>query len=117
MTTVKNLLGQLRDKLLEEKEILISTVRDYEESEKLLKVVEEKRKILSQLAQFNKSDFEGLEEELWEIKQLGEANLNLAITNAQFIEEIFSAIFEEPQKYDQSGTVKQEQKGLFQKKI
>jgi len=117
VSTPKELLVKLKNRLKREKELLILTVKDTSYSEELLNVVEEKRKLLSKLASFNKEDFEGLEDLLVEVKQLSDINLNLAATNAQFVEEIFSAIFEEPQKYDQSGTVKQSQKGLFNKKI
>ncbi|WP_457639018.1 hypothetical protein [Persephonella sp.] len=117
MNAIEKLLDELKEKLVQEKQLLISSISDPSYSEKLMEVVEEKRKILAQLAQFNREDFEGLEEKLWEIKNLSDVNLNIAAANAHFIEEVFSAIFEDPQKYDKSGTVQQSQKGLFNKKI
>ncbi|NPA12835.1 MAG: hypothetical protein GXO45_02485 [Aquificae bacterium] len=117
MGKAETLLEKLKEKLLEEKEILIKSVKDTNLADKLMEVVEEKRKILYEISQMDREEFEGLEEKILEIKQLSDTNLNLAVANAHFIEEIFSAIFEEPQKYDQSGTIQQNQKGLFNKKI
>ncbi|WP_457634798.1 hypothetical protein [Persephonella sp.] len=115
--TVSKLLDDLIKKLEEEKELLITTVKDSKQVEKLNRIIEEKRQILSDLSKHTAEDFKGLEEKLDQIKNLSQINLTIAAGNAQFIEEIFSAIFDEPQKYDQSGTVKQSQKGFFNKKI
>ncbi|MBK3332498.1 hypothetical protein GWK41_05405 [Persephonella atlantica] len=117
MENLESLVEQLIEKLKEEKECLIFSIKDSSYCDKLVEVVEEKRKLLSKISRYNKKDFEGLEEKLQEIKRLSDINLNLAVNNAQFIDELFGAIFEEPQKYDQSGAVKQNQKGLFNKKI
>ncbi len=114
---IDKLLDDLIRKLEEEKELLITTVKDSKQVEKLNMVIEEKRQILSDLSKFSAKDFKGFEEKLNQIKNLSQINLTLAAGNAQFIEEIFSTIFDEPQKYDQSGTVKQPQKGFFNKKI
>ncbi len=114
---VNKLLDDLIRKLEEEKELLITTIKDSKQVEKLNTVIEEKRQILSDLSKYNAKNFEGFEEKLNQIKSLSQINLTLAAGNAQFIEEIFSTIFDEPQKYDQKGTVKQPQKGFFNKKI
>ncbi|WP_457621886.1 hypothetical protein [Persephonella sp.] len=117
MENVNNLLDRLIGKLKEEKNLLIKSIQDAKYVDELVKVIEEKREILSKLSKFSKEDFEGYEDKLKEIEMLGRSNLTLAANNAQFIDEIFSAIFEEPQKYDQSGNISQQQKGLFNKKI
>ena len=114
---VNKLLEDLIRKLKEEKELLITTIKDSKQVEELNRVIEEKRQILSDLSKYNTEDFKDLEEKLDQIKSLSQINLTLAAGNAQFIEEIFSTIFDEPQKYDQKGTVKQSQKGFFNKKI
>ncbi|ACO04627.1 MAG TPA: hypothetical protein DEP48_05780 [Persephonella sp.] len=117
MENVNNLLDKLIGKLKEEKDLLIKSIQDARYVEELVKVIEEKRDILSQLSKYNREDFKGFEDKLREIETLGRSNLTLAANNAQFIDEIFSVLFEEPQKYDQSGNISQEQKGLFNKKI
>lgn len=114
---INRLLNELIKKLEEEKELIITTIKDTEQVERLNSVIEDKRKILSELAKYNVEDFKGFEEQLNQIKSLSQINLTLAVGNAQFIEDIFSSIFDEPQKYDQKGTVKQSQKGFFNKKI
>jgi len=114
---VQELLDRLINKLEEEKNFIILSLKDAQYIEKLNQVVEEKREILSKLSGFEAKDFEGFKDKLNQIKTLSQINLNLAANNAQFIEEIFSSIFDEPKKYDQSGTVHQHQKGLFNKKI
>ncbi len=117
MKKVNKLLDRLIDKLKEEKELLVKSIKDSKYIEELMDTVEEKREILSELSKYKKEDFKGFEDKLKEIESLGRSNLTLAANNIQFIEEIFSALFEEPQKYDQTGNVSQEQKGLFNKKI
>ncbi|SNZ08170.1 hypothetical protein SAMN06265182_1194 [Persephonella hydrogeniphila] len=114
---LQKLLDSLVEKLEEEKKLIILSLKDSQYIEKLNQVIEEKREILSRLSRFEAKDFEGFKEKLEHIKTLSQINLNLAANNAQFIEEIFSSIFDEPKKYDQSGTVQQHQKGLFNKKI
>ena len=117
MARIEKLLDTLINLLEKEKELIILSVKNPELSSELEKTIEEKRNVLSKLANFSPEDFKGSEEKLLKIKDLSNINLHIAVSNAQFIEEIFSAIFDEPQKYDQSGTVKQSQKGLFNKKI
>lgn len=114
---LESLLDQLVDKLNTEKKLLVQSIKDTKYSKELEQVVEEKRRILSQIAQFSKEDFNGLEDKLLEIKRLSDINLNLAVNNIQFIDEIFSTIFDQPQKYNQKGSVEKPQKGLFNKKI
>ncbi len=117
MENLEKLLDKLIACLEEEKELLINSLKDSKLSEKLMEIVDTKREILLKISQLSREDLEKHQEKLKEIKRLSDINLNLAVNNIQFIDEIFSAIFEEPQKYDQSGAVKQNQKGLFNKKI
>ena len=117
MKNVNNLLEELIEKLKKEKELLIKTIEDSKYVDDLINVIEEKRILLSQLSRYNKEELEVYKDKLYEIESLGKTNLTLAANNIQFIEEIFSALFEEPQKYDQSGNISQEHKGLFNKKI
>jgi len=92
---VSKLLDDLIKKLEEEKDLLITTIKDSKQVEKLNLVIEEKREILSDLSKYSAEDFKGLEDKLNQIKNLSQINLTLAAGNAQFIEEIFSTIFDE----------------------
>ena len=117
MENIEYLLNQLLEKLEKEKELLIKTVTDSKYVDELMKVVEEKREILSQLSKFKAEDFTGLEDKLEKIRYQSKVNLNLAANNAQFIDEIFDAIFEEPEKYDKTGSTIKERHGFINKKI
>ncbi|WP_029521985.1 hypothetical protein [Persephonella sp. KM09-Lau-8] len=118
MEKIGNLLDQLIEKLEEEKNLLIESIKDSSVSEKLMKVVEEKRGILSELSQFSAEELEPFQDKLETIQSMSKINLNIAANNAQFIEELFNMIFDEPQKYDQTGSIKgKQQKGFINKKI
>ncbi|WP_456401248.1 hypothetical protein [Persephonella sp.] len=117
MKNVNNILDKLIEKLNEEKDLLIKTIEDASYTENLLAVIEEKRDLLAKLSQFKKEDLEKYKDKLITIESLSKRNMTIAVSNVQFIEEIFSTLFDETKKYDQSGTVSQEQKGLFNKKI
>ncbi len=117
MENLDVLLDKLIELLKEEKQLLVTSIKDGTLAERLMTVIDNKKEILFKISQFSQEDLEKFEEKLLQIKQLSDINLNLAANNLQFIDELFSAIFEEPQKYDQSGAVKQNQKGLFNKKI
>ncbi|WP_029521058.1 hypothetical protein [Persephonella sp. IF05-L8] len=118
MKKVENLLDRLIDKLKEEKNLLIESITDSSVSEKLMKVIEEKREILSELSQFSVEDLEQFQDKVETIQSMSRLNLNIAANNAQFIEELFDIIFDEPQKYDQSGSITgKQQKGFINKKI
>jgi hypothetical protein len=118
MENLLDLLNFLEYKLEEEKELLIKSISDTKYSAQLDLVVQEKKDIISKLASFNKEDFEPFKEKLENIQRLSNRNMEIALGNAKFIEEIFDSIFADtPQQYNQSGTVQSEKKGLINKKI
>ncbi|EDP72965.1 hypothetical protein [Hydrogenivirga sp. 128-5-R1-1] len=87
--------------------------------QELLNIIEEKKKLISELSMYEKKDFENYIDLLKEIEFLNKRNLNLANNNMLFIDEIFSSIFEENvEKYNPYGQISQGQKsGIFNKKI
>ena len=112
---IGNLLLSLKNKLEEERNLLLKL----DSPDQLVKVIEEKKHILSKLSNYDRESFEGFEELLKEIDLLSKKNLSLAMNNMSMIDEIFSAIFEENiEKYDNYGHVSKEGKsGIFDKKI
>ncbi len=115
---VEKTLNELIRKLEEEKNLIIRAIETKEHIEKLTKVIEEKQKLLEELKSLSPEEIKKYKNKLEEIKKLSKVNMSLAVDNLQFIEEVFSVVFkDETQKYDQSGSIKQEQRNLFNKKI
>ncbi len=112
---LKDKLTAFKESLEKEYQLLLKLNNPQE----LLNVIEEKKKIMSELSKYNKEDFEKYVELLKEIEFLNKRNLNLANNNMAFIDELFSAIFEEDiEKYNPYGEISQGQKsGIFNKKI
>ncbi len=118
MESVLDLLNFLEYKLEEERDLLIKSISDTKYAVQLELVVKEKQDLIYKLSMFKKEDLEPYREKLDNIKRLSNRNMEIALGNAKFIEEIFDSIFvESPQQYNQSGTVQSEKKGLINKKI
>ncbi len=118
MESVLDLLNFLEYKLEEERDLLIKSISDTKYAVQLELVVKEKQDLIYKLSMFKKEDLEPYREKLDNIKRLSNRNMEIALGNAKFIEEIFDSIFvESPQQYNQSGTVQSEKKGLIHKKI
>ncbi len=118
MENLLDILNFLEYKLEEERDLLIKSISDTKYSTQLDLVIQEKRDLIEKLAYFKKEDFEPFKEKLENIQRLSNRNMEIALGNAKFIEEIFDSIFvDTPQQYNQSGTVQSEKKGLINKKI
>ena len=116
---LEKLLDELIDKLNEEKDLLVLSLKDRKKSEALLKVVEEKKQIIERLSKFSEEEISKFEDKVIQIKKISEENLALALNGIQFIEEIFDAIFEgeEIKTYSSKGDFPKESKGFINKKI
>ena len=116
---IEKLLDNLIDKLEEENRLILECLKDKSCAEKLLNIVEEKEKIIKEISTYPKEDILKFEEKLVRIKHLSEENLALSMTNLQFIEDIFEAIFndEETKTYSIEGSFSKEPKSLINKKI
>ncbi len=114
----EEIFNSLLKKLEEEKNLIIRAIEAQEHIEKLIKVIEEKQKLLEQLKSLKPEEVEKYRGKIEEVKKLSKINMSLALDNLQFIEEIFSVIFKnETTKYNQTGYIQQEQKSLFNRKI
>ncbi len=115
---IENTLDKLIRKLEEEKILIVRAIEAQDHIEKLVKVIEEKQKLLEELKSLPQEELKKYKDKIEEIQKLSKVNMSLAIDNLQFIEEVFSVVFQnDTKKYDQSGSIKQEQKSLFNKKI
>ena len=112
---LKKKLKAFKESLEKEYKLLLKM----DNPEDLFKIVEEKKKIIAELSQYKKEDFEEYIDLLKEIEFLNKRNLTLANNNMSFIDELFSSIFEEDvEKYNPYGQISQGQKsGIFNKKI
>ena len=112
---LKELLAKFKEKLEEENKLLKNPTNP----EDIEKIVEEKRLLLADIAEFNKEDFEGLEDFLKEIDALTKKNMFLATNQMQLIEEIFEALLgeENVKQYTPYGEVESKQGGFLNKKI
>ncbi len=118
MENLLDLLNFLEYKLEEERDLLIKSISDTKYSTQLDLVIQEKKDLIEKLSHFKKEDFEPFKEKLENIQRLSNRNMEIALGNAKFIEEIFDSIFvDTPQQYNQTGTVQSEKKGLINKKI
>ncbi|WP_200763839.1 hypothetical protein [Nitrosophilus alvini] len=119
MKNLESILDKLIELLELENRYLIKTVSDSTLSEELLKTVEEKQKLLSELAAFEKNEIEPYMEKIEKIDELSKRNMSLAQSNLNYIEELFESIFEEnsTKQYTKEGEIHSKKEGLFNKKI
>jgi len=115
---VENILDRLVDKLKEERFYIVKAIESKDYIEKLQRVIGEKEALIKELSNMPEEFIKENREKIEEIQKLSRLNMSLAMENIQFIDEIFSAIFnDDTQKYNQNGYIQQEQKSLFNKKI
>jgi len=114
----ESILNSLIEKLKKERDLIIQAISDKNKVKELENVIKEKENLLKELATIPPEELSKHKEKVEDIKKLSKINMNLALDNMEFIEDIFSSIFEdEAQKYNQKGYIQQEQKSLFNKKI
>ena len=108
---LKELLEGFKEKLEEETKLLINP----KSPEEIEKIVEDKRKLLVEIAKFNKEDFKGLEPILEEIDILSKKNMMLAANYVEMINELFDAFFgeEKVEQYNPYGEIESKQEGGF----
>lgn len=114
---VFDLLNDLKDLLIMEKECIVKAINDSKATQKLNEIVEKKQEILTKLAKFNVEDFENYKEIIKEIQILSENNMFLAQSNLKFIESVFESIFEETSTYSSEGEVKKQPSSILNKKV
>ncbi|NPA54346.1 MAG: DUF1682 domain-containing protein [Aquificae bacterium] len=114
----EEILNKLIKKLEEERSLIVRAIETQEHIEKLTKVINEKQKLLELIKSLNPEELKKYKEKLEMIQKLSKVNMSLALDNLQFIEEVFSIVFNnETRKYDQSGSITQDSKNFFNKKI
>ncbi|BCD61887.1 hypothetical protein NitYY0826_C0750 [Nitratiruptor sp. YY08-26] len=116
---VQELLKDFIELLKEENELLINSVKDKDVSSKLMKVVEQKEKLLHDILALEKEDVEQFTQELRLIDEWTERNRSLAVNNIEFINDIFDAIYaaNAPTKYTKDGNISTSKEGFFNKKV
>ncbi len=118
MKRLQELLGEFKALLEEENRLLIESIKDKEASDKILKNVAKKEKVLQEIIGYNKEDLEKFRELLEEIDELSQRNRALALNNIEFINDIFDAVFSAsaPTQYTKDGNLSTKKEGLFNKK-
>lgn len=114
---VFDLLNDLKDLLIMEKEYIVKAINDGTATQKLNEIVEKKQEVLTNLAKFNVEDFKNYKEIIKEIQILSENNMFLAQSNLKFIESVFESIFEETSTYSSEGEVKKQPSSILNKKV
>ncbi len=115
---IEKKLERLIKTLEEEKNLIIRAIEAQNYIDNLMKVIEEKQKLLEELKNIPADELKNHKDKLEEIKKLSKINMSLALDNLQFIEEVFSVIFKEDTKqYNQTGYIQHNQKSFFNKKI
>lgn len=114
---IYELLKELKELLLKEKDCIIKAINDPSATEELNRITLKKQEILSKIAQFNPEDFKEFKELVQEIQQLSKNNMILAESNLKFIESVFESIFEETSTYSSEGEVKKQPSNILNKKV
>jgi intracellular sulfur oxidation DsrE/DsrF family protein len=123
MDKIEKILENLINLLEKENKLLINAINDDKAPEEIMKIVEEKQSLLSELANFEVKDFENLSQTLKEkikinkIKELTAINQTIASYNLNLIEEIFQAVFQSAATYSSEGESKKSSGILLNKKI
>jgi len=110
MDKIEKILKNLINLLEKENKLLINAINDDKAPEEIMKIVEEKQSLLSELANFEAKDFKNLPQTLKEkinkIKELTAINKTIVSSNLNLIEEIFQAIFQSATTYSSEGESK-----------
>lgn len=117
---MEKLLDKLIELLEEEKNLIINAINSSEATEKLNKLIEEKKEILLKISQLDEKSIninEKIKEKVEKIKLLLKTNEMLALSNLNFIEEIFESVFSSHSTYGSEGEVKKIQGNIINKKI
>jgi len=97
MDKIEKILENLINLLEKEDKLLINAINDDKAPEEMMKIVEKRQSLPSDLAKFEVKDFENLsqtlKEEINKIKELTSINQTIASSNLNLIEEIFSTCF------------------------
>jgi len=121
MDKIEKILENLINLLEKENKLLINAINDDKAPEEIMKIVEEKQSLLSELANFEVKDFENLpktlKEKINKIKELTAINQTIASSNLNLIEEIFQAVFQSATTYSLEGESKKSSGNLLNKKI
>jgi hypothetical protein len=121
MDKIEKILENLINLLEKENKLLINAINDDKAPEEIMKIVEEKQSLLSELANFEVKDFENLsptlKEKINKIKELTAINQTIASSNLNLIEEIFQAVFQSATTYSLEGESKKSSGVLLNKKI
>ena len=113
---IQELFEKLKELLFIEKDLIIKAINDSQAVDQLNKIVEEKRKILFKLANYNPEDFKGFEEIIKEIQEISKNNMVLTQANLKFIESVFDSIFENAATYSTEGEIKKQSSSIINKK-
>lgn len=117
MEDLDKILDKLEELLRKEKEVILSSMRDQNAAEELLKITEEKEDLLSRLSLFTREQALERREKIEKVDYMLQMNRELILQNIKFIEDIFEAIFETTKTYSPSGCTKPSPEGLINKKV
>ncbi len=117
---MEELLDKLIELLEKEKNLIVNAINSSETTEELNKLLEEKKEVLLKMSQLDEKSInidENIKEKIEKVKLLSKTNEILALSNLNFIEEIFESVFSSHSTYGSEGEVKKIQGNIINKKI
>ncbi len=114
------LLDTLIELLEKEKNLIIKAINSTESTDELNKLIEEKKDILLKISQLDEKNInidETIKEKIEKIRLLSKTNEVLALSNLNFVEEIFESVFSSFSTYGNEGEIKKIEGNIINKKI